>query len=108
MPTFGYVDEFYVESGNISTYLVCMEQFFIANDIAHGTQPETNCKEILLSTIGKKMFRVLEDLCAPQKVSEKSFEEIKHLLLKHFKPKHFAITESNQFYSAEQEEGESF
>ena len=29
----------------------------------------------------------MEDLCEPQKLSDKSFEEIKHLLLDHFKPK---------------------
>ena len=53
------------------------------------------------------MYRVLEDLCAPQKPSEKNFKEIKYLLLKHFKSKHLVIVESYWFYYAKHEEGES-
>ena len=65
--------------------------FFLSNDIAHGTQTERKCKAILLSTIGEKTYRVLEDLCAPQKPSKKSFEEIKHLLREHFKLKYLDV-----------------
>ena len=107
MPTLGRVDEFWVESGNISTYLDRVEYFFIANDISHGTEIKTKCEAILLSTIGEMTFRILEDLCAPQKPSEKSFKEIKHLLLEHFKPKHFVIAESYRFYNVKKEEDES-
>ena len=63
--------------------------------------------QILLITIGKKTYRVLEDLCAPQKPSEKSFEEIKNLSQEHFKPKHLVISESYRFYNNKQDEGES-
>ena len=94
MPTLKHVNEFCIELGNISTYLDCVEKIFIANDIAHGIQTETKGKAILLSTIREKTYRVLEDLCAPQKPSEKSFEEIKDLLLEHFKPKHLVMAES--------------
>ena len=100
MSTLGRVDEFCVESGLCWT---CSP----ANDIAHGTQTETKCKAILDSTIGEKTYRVLEDLCLPQKPNEKSFEEIKHLLVKHFKLKLLIIAESYLFYNAKQEEGES-
>ena len=53
------------------------------------------------------MYRVLEDLCTPQKPSNKSLEEITQLLLEHFKPKHLVVAESFKFYNAKQEEGES-
>ena len=92
MPTLGRVDEFCVESGNISTYVDCVEQFFITNDIVYGIQTQTKCKAILLSNIEEKTYRVLEDLGTSQKPREKSFEEIKH-----FKPKHIVIAESYQF-----------
>ena len=78
---------------------------FMANDIGCGNQ--TKCKAILLSAIGEKMYRVLEDLCTPQKPSDKSLEEITQLLLEHFKPKHLVVTESFKFYNTKQEEGES-
>ena len=70
--------------------------FFIANDIGCGNQ--TKCKAILLSAIGEKTYRVLEDLCTPQKPSDKSLEKITSLLLEHFKSKHLVVAESFKFY----------
>ena len=102
MPLLGHLEEFCTESGNILTYLDSVEQFFIANDIECGNQ--TKCKAILHSTIGEKTYRVLEDLCTPQKPSDKSLEEITQLLLEHFKPKHLVVAESFKFYNAKQEE----
>ena len=64
------------------TVLFCFS--FIANDFGCGKQRK--CKAILLSAIGEKTYRVLEDLCTPQKPSHKSLEEITQLLLEHFKP----------------------
>ena len=49
----------------------------------------------------------MEDLCTPQKPSDKSLEEITQLLLEHFKPKHLVVAESFKFYNAKQKEGES-
>ena len=89
-----------MESGNILTYLDHMEQFFIANDIGYGDQ--TKCQAIWLSAIEEKTYRVLEDLCTPQKPSDKSLEEITQLLLEHFKPKHLVVAESLKFYNAKQ------
>ena len=105
MPLLRHLEEFCTESGNISTYLDCVEQFFITNDIGYGNQ--TKCNAILLTTIGEKTYRVLEDLHTSQKPSDKSLEEITQLLLEHFKPKHLVVTESFKFYNAKQEEGES-
>ena len=51
------------------------------------------------------MYRVLEDLCTPQKPSDKSLEEITQLLLKHFKS-NLVVADSFKFYNAKQE-GES-
>ena len=61
----------------------------------------------MLSAIGEKTYRALEELCTPQKPSDKSLEEITQLLLEHFKPKHLVVAESFKFYNAKQEEGES-
>lgn len=97
----------YIESGNILSYLDCLKQFFFANDLDQGQQTEIKCKAILLSTIGEKMYRVLENLYTPQNLSDRTFEEIKHLLLEHFKHKYLVIVESHWFYKAKQEEGES-
>ena len=61
----------------------------------------------MLNVIGEKTHRVLEDLCTPQKPSDKSLEEITQLLLEHFKTKHLVVAESFQFYNAKQGAGES-
>ena len=97
MPLLRHLEEFCMKSGNISTYLDRVEQFFIANNIGCGNQ--TKCKAILLSAIGEKTYRVLEDLCTPQKPSDKSLEEITQLLLEHFKPKYLVVAESFKFYN---------
>ena len=47
MPILGRVAEFCVESGNISTNLDRVEQFFIANDIAHGIQSKVKLATIV-------------------------------------------------------------
>ena len=79
--------------------------FLIVNDIGCGNQ--TKCKAILLSAIGEKTYRVLEDLCTPQKPSDKYLEEIiTQLLLEYFKPKHLVVAVSFKFYNAKQEGGE--
>ena len=107
MLTLGYVNEFNIESENISIYLDRVKQFFIENDCTHGTQTEKKCIAVLFSTIREKTLRVWEDLCAPQKSSKKSFGEIEHLLQEYFEPKHFVIAESYRFYNTKPEEGES-
>ena len=52
-------------------------------------------------------YRELKDLCVPQKLSEKSTERNKDLLLEHFKPKYLMITVSHWFYNCKQKEGKS-
>ena len=72
------------------------------------TIPDVETKQnAKLRSIGEKTYRVLEDLCTPQKPSNKSLEEITQLLWEHFKPKHRVVTESFKFYNAKQEESES-
>ena len=56
MPTIGCLDEFCIESWNISSNLDHVGQFFIANNIALDTQMETKCKAILLGAIGEKVY----------------------------------------------------
>ena len=74
-----YFDEYCPTTGNISSYLNQVEQFFIMNDIAQSTQ-KVNAKQFYLTPSKEKMYRILEDLCEPKKMGEKSYEEIKHLL----------------------------
>ena len=62
--THGRVGGFCIESGNISTYLDRVEQFFIANDIAHGTLAEIKCKAILVSILGEETYNVTQNISA--------------------------------------------
>lgn len=67
-------EEFCIVSGNISSYLNCLELFFLVNDLVYSQQTEINSRDILLSTMDKKTYNVLEDLCAPQKLRDRIFE----------------------------------
>ena len=58
------LDEYCPETRNIS-YLVHREQFFIVNVV---TPTVSKCKTILLSIMGEKMYRILKDLRALQKL----------------------------------------
>ena len=69
-------------------------------------ETKQNAKQSCLVQLEKRCT-VLEDLCTPQKPSDQSLEEIRQLLLEHFKPKHLVVAESFKFYNAKQEEGES-
>ena len=78
---------------------------FLSQTIS-DVETKQNAKQFCLVQLEKR-YRVLGDLCNPQKPSKKSLEEITQLLLEHLKPKHLVVAESFKFYNAKQEEGES-
>ena len=103
----GCLDKYWPETGNISSDLDHVKWFFIATCNMIFSQTKNKCKTIYLAPLGKKTERILEGLCAPQELNEKSYEEIKHLLLKHLKPKYFVVTENYCLHNAKKDEGES-
>ena len=61
----------------------------------------------LLSLIGSKTYSLLKDLHLPEKLADKTFDEIVSTLQKHFNPTPLEITERFRFYKRNQQEDES-
>lgn len=75
---------------------------FAANDV----KPERQVPG-LLSAIGGKVYDLMSDLLAPEKPADKSFEELKTLLIAHYEPKPISSAECFTFHRRNQHPGET-
>ena len=82
MASYGRIEEFSADKENISNYLECVEIFFQANGIADGKKVP-----VFLSIAGESVYALLRSLLSPVKPQEKTFDELKVELNKHFEPK---------------------
>ena len=80
--TVGKVCEFNLNEDDWNTYIEQLEFFFEANRISDESQR----KAILLSSCGITMHKLFKGLTAPSKPGEKSFDELKQLMLHHQNP----------------------
>ena len=64
-------------------------------------------RAILLSCIGVVNYRILKDLCFPEKPSEKTYGDLTAQLKQHFKPKCLAVAEHFRFHGTKQKPGET-
>ena len=61
----------------------------------------------LLSSIRDATYKLLGDLCTPDKPNTKSFEELVERLTEHFQPTLTVISERYKFHSRSQQTGET-
>ena len=80
--TMGKVSEFNPDEDDWNTYIEQLELFFEANRISDELQR----KAILLSSCGITTYKLFKGLTAPVKPDEKSFDELKQLMLHHQNP----------------------
>ena len=85
-------------------YIERVEQFLEANGLQSNSP---RCRAILLSSIGAQTYSTLRNLLAPEKPTDKSFEQIKDILLSHFSPKPLIIAERFKFNNRVQKSDES-
>ena len=76
--------------------------FFTANDIGPDKQVS-----IYLTVVGSRKYALIKSLTAPTLPQEKSYEDLKAVLLAHFRPKPLLIAERFRFYQRNQTAGES-
>ena len=100
---FGHVDTFDENVEDIECYLK-VEQFIVANEIDGANNRD---RAVLLSLVGSKVYKLLRNLTAPAKPSDKSYDELKTLLKPHYRPKRNVTTERYRFQSRVQKQGES-
>ena len=98
----GKLDPFQPESETISAYLERVDLFFEANEVAADKKVA-----VFLSVIGGKTYTLLRNLTAPVKPSEKTLEDLRAVLKKHFEPTTIVIAERYYFHCRSQAEGES-
>ena len=89
---------------------ICFENYLYmveANFATYGITQEAMKKNILIVSIGVENFNLLCTLTAPSKPSEKSFEELKECLKRHFIVKPSYHTALHNFRQRVKKDGES-
>ena len=99
---FGQLDAFDPESDNVVAYLKWVDLFFTATDIGPDKQIS-----VFLTVVGSRTNTLIKSLTAPTLPQEKSYEDLKAVLLAHFQPKPLLIAERIRFCQHNQAGGES-
>ena len=86
----------------IASWLTLSGWIFTANDIG----PEKQVS-VFLTVVGSRNYALIKSLTAPTLPQEKSYEDLKAVLLAHFRPKPLLIAERFRFYQRNQAAGES-
>ena len=100
---FGNVQEYDLEKEEWSQYAERLEHFFLANKVADAERK----RAILLSVMGPACYRLLRNLVAPEKPSEKTYKELVDALKEHHELKPSEIVQRCKFNSRVRQSGES-
>ena len=101
--TVGKVSEFNLNEDDWNTYIEQLEFFFEANRISDESQR----KAILLSSCGITTYKLFKRLTTPSKPGDKSFDELKQLMLHHQNPRPNMTAERLKFSSRVRNASES-
>ena len=96
--TVGKVSEFKPNKDDWKTYIEQLEFFFFKAN-TNLDELQRKAKVILLSSCGIATYELLKGLTAPSKPGEKSFDELKQLMLHHQNPCPDMIAERFKFSS---------
>lgn len=89
--------EFQLGKDDWELYTERLELYFIANDVSAEKQVA-----VLLTKISAETYKLVRDLCAPAKPSEKKFTKLVALVKKHLNPKPSETMERCKFHQAHQ------
>ena len=103
MAVHGHQEVFDRDLEDWASYCERVEQYFIANGISNADRK----RPILLSVCGPATFKLIRSLIAPDKPSDKSFEQIVKAVSDHLCPKPSSILQCFYFNSCVQKESES-
>lgn len=102
MSIVGKLDAFDETLEDINTYLLRLKHFIKANEIA-----DVQKVSVLLSVLGPKLVKLLQDLLAPREIDTLSYDSLVDTLTNHFKPKKLVIIERFKFNTRSQRQGET-
>lgn len=103
MTHYGKIESFDEEVDDWNEYIERMEQYFCANEVVDGDKQ----RAILLSVCGGKTYKLIRNLVAPAKPTEKTFEELKQCVQQHLLPKPSVIVQRFKFNSRYRQPHES-
>ena len=99
---FGSISEFAFGSDDVTEWVERLEQWFVANAITENTRK----RALLLSNIGARGYKLIRSLSQNQPTN-KSYQELKTLLLEHINPKPNEIAQRFVFYKRDRRTGET-
>ena len=103
MATHGKIEEFDPSHETWATYVERPEFYFIAN----GIDDPVKKRAVLLTVSGPATYKLIRNLSAPKKPTEKSYDELVALVKSHYTPKPSVIVQRFQFHSRTQKPGET-
>ena len=103
MTTHGRIGEFNQQREDWISYSERLQEYFAANEIEAAAKK----KAILLSIVGAETYQLMRSLAAPQKLTEKSYDQLVDLVKEHYQPMPSVILQRFKFGSRRQMQGES-
>ncbi|KAJ0169591.1 hypothetical protein K1T71_014776 [Dendrolimus kikuchii] len=104
MAQFGILTSFDHISQSLPTYKGRLNQWFIANDV----EKDVKKRAVLLSALNDGTYKLASDLALPKDLQQVPYEQIVNLLDNHFIPKRKGFGDRYNFYTAVQDDDESF
>ena len=102
MAAIGSIEQFDAGTSDWPSYAARLDQFIAANGIEDPRKVAT-----LLTVIGSPTFKLLQNLLAPDKPADKSYNELCAALEAHLSPKPLIIAERYRFHKRDQRSGET-
>lgn len=103
MATHGRNGEFNSQREDWMSYSERLQEYFTANEIESADKK----KAILLSVVGAEIYQLIRSLVAPDKPTEKNFNQLVELVQQHYQPTPSVIVQRFKFNSRSQRSGES-
>ncbi|KAF2887659.1 hypothetical protein ILUMI_18514, partial [Ignelater luminosus] len=104
MTTFmiGSLRSFHETKEDINGYLLRLEHYLKVSNVE-----STYRVSVLLATVDLKLVSLLQDLCSPVEVDEKTYQELTDILVNHLKPARLIIDERFKFNARVHQQEES-
>ena len=102
MAVIGSIEQFDVGTSDWPTYAARLDQFIAANAIDEDKKVAT-----LLTVVGSATYKLFQNLLAPDKPSDKDYDQLCKALKDHLAPKPLIIAERYRFHKRDQRSGET-
>ena len=107
MATYGKIEEFDRDTDTWELYIERLNFYFEANRISNEDEGLTLHRAILLSSVGRKSYKLMCDLIAPEKPGAKLYTELCTMVKNHFNPKPSESVQRHNFNNRFCANGES-